>query len=429
MQFKVYKLQGKSLSAAKKLEKLASAAYRADKYDINGKNLAQIQREQSARSAVITGQLLKDAPAVMKAAGLDQPAIVVQNKPGAHPRAYETYPAIYSTVAKNPAYYMYVPVGHDGKHFTPPGGKLLDGKQASAIGNYLFAGGWIDNPPLLYRPDRGAPLPAKYRAPKTKAKNADDDGTRQKIFIASGRSLHVVQDYIAAKARYDKSVKEAFDAVKAAVEGLKDEIAPHLPEGETFYANQSMSEGRSRLDEGLPAIKPQFTISVRRGGKINIMEGGKPVTDVPALKENKYFRITGQKHGDDIIEARTDTPEGMVLHKKLDAVSAVRPSLGAYWQLRNPTAPPVKDEFAKAIGVDNAAPRLESKGGVHYLIYRVGKEGVDHCQPPDAIPVSEAEYLWSKADDEDRERGILPPPPPKALAHLQPVKPAKPAPK
>ena len=65
---------------------------------------------------------------------------------------------------------------------------------------------------------------------------------------------------------------------------------------------------------------------------------------------------------------------------------------------------------------------------MHYLIYLVEQgEEKDHCNPPGAIPVSAAEYLWLKADIADEEKFIRLPDPPQPIGHLRPVK-AEPAP-
>jgi hypothetical protein len=411
MRFKLYKLEGRSLTAAKKLEKLVESAFLAEKMSYSGRNLADIQREAVRFSRTLAERLAREEPAIMKAAGLLKPATVIHTEPGAHPRAYEVYPRIHASPRRARDYYMYVPVDYKGGHFAPPGAKAVTKKQEAAVENLLFAGGWLDNAPLLYRPERGIALPRGYAQPKAKAPE-----TKLKVFIAAGRSLECVKDYAAAAKAHEKAVSGAFDAIDDAFAKLKQENGAA---GENWYLNKSMTNSISRMDEGLPAIKPQYFISVRKGGS------GETVSGHAWLKENKYFRVTGAKHGDDRIEARTDTPEGLALHRKLDAVG-IRPSIASYWQLRNPTAPSVKDEFARALGVDNAVPKLESKGGVHYLIYRVAPAGKDHCLPPDGIPVSEAEYLWAKADAEDVSRGILPPPPPAPLAHLQPLKPVRP---
>jgi hypothetical protein len=408
MRHKIYKLEGKSLIAARKLETLVEAAYAAEKISLSGKNLAEIRLAATNFHRNLAGNLLKQAPTVMRAAGLTKPHIIVRNEPGALPRAYETYPEIHVSPFKSRDYYMFVPVDYKGHTFVPEGAKLLNKKETNAVHDLLFAGGWSDSAPLLYRPDRGTKTPCDYYPPRGKVPE-----TKEKIFIAAGRSLEYVKDFIDHKKRHEKAVNDAFNALDEAYNIVVKESGA----SEKVYVNKSMSNAVSRLDQGLPAIKPVFTASARQAGS------GSPVV-IPELKDNRFFKVTEQKHGDDVIATRTDTPEGSALHKKLDAVG-IRPDIAAYWALKNPTAPKVKDKFAQALGVDYGVPKLESNGGVHYLIYKIGKTGKDHCNPPDSIPVSTAEYLWAKADAEDRARGIYPPPPPAQLAHLEPVKPVR----
>lgn len=99
-----YKLSGKSLDAAKRLEALVGHEFSKLNVSAIGKNGLEIMTERNAFSENFLETLKKTDPALLKATGLADPSVRVNRTPGENPRVYLEYPEIYSTPVRNPDY-------------------------------------------------------------------------------------------------------------------------------------------------------------------------------------------------------------------------------------------------------------------------------------------------------------------------------------
>lgn len=414
---KFYRLSGESLKAAEKLHEIAAAFFSAHKREINGRNLADLQREARDMHQKLFEKVENEAPELLRQLGFYNPAIRVKTgSPDALPRSYETFPSIHIGQSKDgPVYLMASSYDYKGDHFRPLHGRTVNEAQElrfSDFGDMFYNGTPMSESPLLYKPDQGTATPDDFDATKHSALNTyfnAENGLTEKVFIASQRSLHIVSSFRERQKEYEDASSALMDEVKKITEALYDsEYVVGRQGEENLYTNLMMRPPESY---GKPVIELSIS-SHERGG------------DPLVIRDNPYFTISGQKGGNIEIAPNDDTEEGRTLRKKFESVPS-QPNLSSYWQLHNPTAPEVKDIFNQNAAPSKdvyRAPRLEDVGGIYYLIYQVSTDlsKDDHCFPPDAIPVNPAEYHWAKADREDRRMGIKPPPLPDALSYMEP---------
>src|SRR3982750_5055890 len=93
----VYKLEGKSLAAAKELEAFAESYWKAQppvQYPIN---MLDLQIHSQNVYAGMMKKLQDERPDLVEACGLDKPITKVQTGIDASPRAYVSWPETYST--------------------------------------------------------------------------------------------------------------------------------------------------------------------------------------------------------------------------------------------------------------------------------------------------------------------------------------------
>lgn len=392
----VYELQGQSLKHARKLmEEIATAlalpAMRVNK----GQFLAQLKAEKSY---------------ILKGCGLLSPAVRVDEKRFALPRAYEEYPAIYTTDGNNPRFFMYSPVDYKGHHFAPKGGKKLSSQEASIIGSGLFAGGWADNYPLVPMKKKGVKTPADFKPDTGPAilrgpfGIAASDATHTfRHYIAGGQTLDTLNDMKRRTQSYQQSIDKVRAYVKTEVEKQFPEILSGLPAGEELYFNESYRDK-------MAAQAFELDISVRQSGKTDLMKGGQPVE----LRDCDAFKLVAQPYHDYKIVPRTDTPEGLALIRMIHDIP-VKPSPADY--------PALFANFChhysaaeKAAGAKaSVAPRVEDWGALSVLVYEIEDFTETGFCPVGSVYIPAEAYHWLKADRTDREIGIDPPPMPENI--------------
>ncbi|MDE2336741.1 MAG: hypothetical protein KGL10_05460 [Alphaproteobacteria bacterium] len=410
----VYKLAGRSLAAARRLEDELRRELETVPVLKEG-NLKAIGDSWNALYKGLLARLAVEAPEVLELTGLNARAVQVFQGPQTWPRAYAEAPHIFLSPEKNPEYFMYVPVDYKGGHFVPADGILLDEKEERITGDRLFAGGWLGNAPLVTVKKEGVTTPADYAPPsKSALRKAFSYLPNDYVcFIAAGRSLALVADLKARQKEWERRLKHACRAIEAAVELDKPKMLAALPAGEDVrisatYSYYSSGGGRAEL-----------LLSVRREGKKDFWSAGKtvPVPPSPA------FTLEDRSGGEYIVRARTDTPEGRRLAAVIDAIPDT-PGLGDYAALRGNFAVK-KDSIGQALGVNGVVPHVVELAGRTILVYTAApKSGKDGFCPPDAQPFSAFAYEWLRADDGDRNTGVTPPPMPQAVSDALAGKPA-----
>ncbi|MFN3827224.1 MAG: hypothetical protein ACK4NR_06320 [Micavibrio sp.] len=420
----LYELQGESLKAAKQLLIIVGKAVRENKPQDTGL-VSDIQKSWSQFYQNLFGQLNNDHPQILQATGLLSPATTVKQGHDTLPRAYNDYPQIYVSSETKLRFFMYCPIDYKGNHFVPEGGRLLEGQEEQNIGTLLFAGGWLDNAPLFHQEKYGVAVPADYKkAPRGKVTDEFERVRLQNThacYIAAGRSLQIIEEIEGFDQRFSQKCNKALAQIKAAVRKQFPDLLKDIPQGEKLYINSSYGYG------GHHGRGVEFSISVRKSGKVNIMDAGQPVE----IKDSPYFTTT-KNYGEYVIAPRTDTKEG----RKIAAAIAAIPQktfIHDYDELRADFTP-ISDQISQMLGTDQPFPRSHRLEGFPFLVYGSkvrGKNKITFC-PPDAIPVSTKLYEWLKADEADTNMGIALPPRPQSvldeLAKLQARLSALPAP-
>lgn len=198
----IYRLTGKSEETAQWLEKIVEQA--AKDYESKWGDKSQPFLDGLLEKLSIL------APSVYKAAGLDSPAVQISRIKDGHrrARAYKNWPEIYATPTDPPEYYMMSPVDSvTGDHFRPEDGIDLDLAGIARAVKLLFADGWLGNAPLVPRPPEGTVLPKNFSSKESRvSQNLNPFCDRNKTvraFLASGRSLHVVKDFLRWEKEYE----------------------------------------------------------------------------------------------------------------------------------------------------------------------------------------------------------------------------------
>lgn len=405
----VYELSGRALAAAKRLEAELAEELKTVPVKRLG-NLKEIGDSWDALYDGLRARLAAEAPDVLKETGLTSPSTQVFKGVQTLPRAYAEYPQIFLSPEKNPRYFMYAPIDYKGRHFAPQDSKKLDNKQADAVGNLLFAGGWLGNAPLVNTKKQGVATPADYKAPaeSTLRKQFPYMPNDRVCFIARGRSLEAVQDMRARTKAWEKSLKTACRAIEAEVKKDKALILANLPMGEDVRISATYSYSMGGQD------KARLILSIRREGKDNMWNAGKTVPVPP----NPAFDAT-PRHGDECeVSPRRDTPEGIKLAALIDAIPftptlADYPALHANYTVKH-------TQISRALGVGGVVPQVADVEGLTVLLYNAAPADKKKAFcPPDAVPMPAAVYDWLHTDQGDRNMGLTPPPrPPEVTAVL-----------
>lgn len=409
----LFELQGKSLKAAKALTIAVDAAAQKEKPRQLG-NLLDIRNDWMRLYATLHETLRAEQPDVLKSTGLLSPATVVYKERNILPRAYTEYPHIFSSPEKNPRFFMYCPIDYQGHHFSPPGGRLIEGNEIAHTGNLLFAGGWLGNAPIFNIDKSGIPTPADYKPPRLgRAQDEFEQVRRQNTsvcFVAAGRSLQIIKDIAGFDKNFSEHCNKLLELIKVSVSKQFPELLKGLPKGETLYINTSIGSG------GHHGRGAQFNISVRQSGKVNLMAAGQTVR----LQESPYFHATPERGGY-VITARTDTPEGAEIAAAFASIPQ-KTFIQDYLELQANFVP-VSDQISKMLGSDQPFPRSHNLSGLPFLVYGAKvKDKINFC-PPDAIRASTTLYEWLKSDEGDINMGISLPPRPQQitdeLAHIE----------
>ena len=381
----LFELKGKSLQAALDLEKELEKEIARVKPKNTG-NLADIQGSWKNLYVGLLTRLEKENPDLLIATGLHQAAIQIREMPDSYPRAYLEYPQIFLSPEKSPRYFMYAPIDYKGDFFKPQDAlAVTDKKQERAIGELLFAGGWLGNAPLIDMQRQGTALPKEYQALMSDTFSSAAKKSDILCFIAAGRSLAIVHEYEAAKASYDAAVSKMFEDVRVMVESAY----PPGTDKSDVYVNMSYSEHkRDGANSGI-----EISVGSRRAGGNRV-----------PMPENPHYNLSG-----DYIFFRDDTQEGRVLKALCGAVPK-RPDISDYAELRTK---------------NGKSPQLRSLGAYQVLVYSVPEKAHHMIVPPDSYPLPARVVEWLREDENDNRIGIKPPPMPKevanALASLPPL--------
>jgi len=415
----VYKLQGKSLEAAKELEQFAEAYWKAQPPVVYPINMLDLQNRSRAIYAGMMEKLQAERPDLVKSCGLDKPVVRVSGGQYEEwPRAYAAWPEIFSTyTGPKSEYFMYAPVGHDGSVFKPEDALELNEKQAERAGNLLWAGGWQDNAPFAHRPDEGTSVPANFdpkKAPEGYPNYFADADNTVRVFKAGGASLAALEDLKAREQAHSAATTALFDHIKSMAPETMQLRRPDGSSGDivNVYANLSMREAW----QGNP---PEVMISVR------IEHTGEPVH----VADTDGYIVTGPASGGDVrIVPNLATEAGKKFRDLLADPNIARADVRNYPALRYPAAKDdLNGQFQEAAADDyGGLPIRRTFGSDEYLIYRVERKDNDKSLPGPhgAVEVSPQAFLWLEADSTDRSRGITPPPmPPEIAAELDALKP------
>ncbi len=410
-----FELKGKSLDAAKRLVAELERAVQKNQPLQSGR-MDHIQESWAQFYDALTKRLSKEDPALLQATGLSSPVTQVFQGKQTLPRAYLAYPAIFGSPEKEPRYFMYAPVSHDGKYFTPEDAVVLTGKKAAAVDNLLFAGGWLGNAPLVSMRKTGVATPADYDPAQNDRlkKQFDYAGTRSQLcFIAGGESLAAVEDYRRREKEWRASLESVTGFVNALVKQQFPEMLKSLPDGEELRSGASY-----RYGGGLEG-KTEILLSVRREGKDNIWNAGKTVRLLP----NPAFNAIEAHGGEYTLTARDDTPEGRSFKMLLDSIP-LTPALSDYPVLHG-NFDFEQNQIEAALGINGVVPQARDLGGKTILIYNTDDAVQSSFTPKGATPLPTAAFQWLQSDDGDRNTGATPPPMPPEIAVLFPKVPAK----
>lgn len=391
-----YELRGDSLDAAVALDLRLRAFFARHPVAVNGRPLLDIHADVSARYQAALKEIAQDDPDLLRRCGLRAPAVQVETADGAQPRTYETFPAIFRTSAKAPLYLMFCPVDYKGKHFTPADAVVCADADFSStdMGHGIYKKQfWIDEGPVVDGGRRGLPLPADFD-PQT-SDSVKAHGLRPQYCFRAGPGLRYTLDL-------HKRTEELFSRTwRAFTDAAQDWTSKNYP---GHHMGFMMGEDKALEvylgDSGLgphPVLNHADWIVERHVER----DWRNPQTG--AMERVKTGHV--------IARPNPATAEGLKLYELFKAIPKP-PRTHDYPELAIPSAGgpryPVVHHHPQGI----------------YLAYHGFKDTEVVRPPAGAIAVDPAELIWLDRDRYDRSLGIIPPPPPKALAHLYPAPPA-----
>lgn len=399
----LYKLEGVSLSAAKRLEQEIEKELETTS-PLRLGNVSDINKSWCAFYTRLLARLEKEAPEVLEHTGLHAGTTCVREKAQHFPRAYKKFPDIFLSPLNPPDYYMYVPTDYKGRHFVPADARLLDKKEEERVGNLLFAGGWLGNAPLVSTPENGIKTPEDF-IPQTVFEPEEWNQNDLVCFLAKGRSLDIIHDLEARTAVWQKKLDAARAAIKQEVKKTLPQLLASLPPGEEVNINASYSYRSGEV--------PQLTLSIQLRGTQNIFAAGQTIPPLPS----PAFHLVPRGYGEYIVTARTDTPEGVAFAKWVDDIPST-PWLGDCPELFAPFK--IKeDSLTTMLGLNGTVPRTATHAENVFLIYNASAETPrESFCPTDAIPCPAEIYYWLQDDEADRNLGNTPPPMPKEVAEF-----------
>lgn len=396
--FVVYELQGKSLQAVKQLYTLLIQHHKANPVDWQGKNLLDIRNLADAFYTNFFDTVKNKHPQIFATAGMDQKQIQIQDYKGGVPRAYTDRPAIYASTSHPAKIYMYCPVDYKDQHFIPEDAVRQTEAQAEKIGQLLWAGGWSDPVTIIPAKRAGTGLPADFDPAKHGALEtrhlASDDNKPYRFFRAGGQSLALLDALDQAKDNYSKRVSQLFKALDALKTRLFDAGAiKGVQAASEFYFNSSLGTDS--------AGRPVLQISARREGTGQVLN----------IAHNPWFKAHGKTGGEYLVAPETGNPDGLAFKAFFDAIPD-NPEQQAFPKelLSTDKVDPV-DHLDGLFGPLNKPLIRHFPDGI-YLAYRLRADGSGAFIPPGCTEISQAEFLWKDADENDRNMGTTLPPSP-----------------
>ncbi|NBX66154.1 MAG: hypothetical protein EBQ96_04075 [Proteobacteria bacterium] len=386
MMHKVYKLEGSALDAAKRIHmaRITMAKLFGPKI-VLPMTFSEISSLSQKFHAEAYAKMRTEIPELLERTGLATPVIVIKQEAGTLPRAYREYPSIYTNGGENDGIYLYAPIAHDGSWFVPPDSRLLDYKESDAVGNALFAGGWSDPLTIMPLAMEGTELPRGFVPPT----DMGEPRFPARIFLPQGASYNDLNDHLAKRAAWNDHMSRLADAVRdAMLVSAHASFDPSVVGGDGFYVNMSYA---------IQAGAPQITASLRRDDKGgDFMKAGQPLP----LPDSADYVAAPFTHGEYRI-----TPNA---NPTTDFGRTIAALFG--------NVPPFADvaDYPSLATPDGRGPIHHNYGGIDFLYYS-GLTANDPFVPAGAKPVSNATYWWIRNDEEDRNRGIVPPPMPASV--------------
>ena len=361
MLHKVYELDGKSLEAAQELWFLVKTEIQ-DKKPQNFGNFGEI-REAWNKFYQDFIQLLKDQhPETLKATGLDSPSLCINQGVGGMPRCYREFPSIFIAPTKKLMMYMYVPVNYNDIDFVPEDAHLLNDVETKEVGNLLFAGGWLDNSALVDVPREGVAMPFDYKRARQKPLTASFNNDTYD-YLVTGQALAAVKAFQKAKVDYSGNGTRIFDRTAELVELISSKQDNKI----------------SRKSVGMMMCNPQIAEKENYSGI--------ELTGTDDLPANPYFKIRDNK-GRSPVVLRHDTPEGREYAKMFE----------------NRIEPELKD----FLNVEMGWTVLTEYNGQTFVSFREQPSPL-----PNGLKAVSADLMhWIKADAQDINTGVTPPPMP-----------------
>jgi hypothetical protein len=405
-----FELAGESLEAALELEKEIRAELKRVPVQQTG-NLGDIQESWAAFYAGLLKRLETEKPELLELCGLHAGAVQVTEVKDGMPRAYLSFPQIFSSPEKEPRYFMYAPVDHAGHYFEPEGATQVTGAREKQVNDLLFAGGWLGNAPLVTAKREGVALPADYTPPSAVKGPPGAETRGWRCFVAEGESLSAVEDCERRTQEYHAAVERVRGIVEMLAEKEFPELLKKAPPGEELRAQVSYSYG------GALEGKTEIRLSVRLEGKANMWNAGKTVP----LADGPHYALADTGYGEYVVTAKPGTVEGRLLDALMKEIPPT-PSLADYPALLGDFRFKPSDIEA-ALGIDGVVPQARNLGGKKLLVYHTDDAAKSDFCPPGAKPLSTAAFLWLQADEADRNTGVTPPPMPPAIAAALPPPP------
>ncbi|MGZ9097187.1 MAG: hypothetical protein ACXW30_02690 [Micavibrio sp.] len=406
--FVVYELKGKSARAAVIFYNLLESAHKANPIDWQGKNMLEIRKLADEFYTKFLEKIQPSNQKVYATLGLDQQQIQIQGYKDGQPRAYADRPACYLGSETPRKFYMFCPVDYKNQHFVPEGAIRLTEAQAEKIGQQLWAGGWSDPVTVIPSKRVGTALPADFDPAKHIVLDshhlADDANKPYRFFKAGGQTLATLNALDQAKTTYSAKTSQLFKALDSLKTKLFDAGAiKGVATAKDFYFNFSLGTDSA----GRPALQ----ISARREGT------GQPLN----IEHNSWFKAHGKAGGDYFVEPDAGTAEGLALKAFFDAIPNNPDQQAFPPELLNPETVTPVDKLDGMFGPLSKPLIRHFPDGV-YLAYRVNNNST--FVPPGCTEITQAEFLWKEADENDRNMGTTPPPPwPSAGPHAPGRKP------
>lgn len=379
---KIYKLHanGRSYNAA------INASKGAEQLAREFQSVPETAQDYVEMIQQLRENVVEDMTVSFGLAGQTSPVIQIEQDDNAvYPRAYKHLPKVYALppVGESKEYdlYMFCPIGHDGRHFTPEDASLIDNTQETENIKIRKNYGGVS---LLNMLKRATEVPKEYTGAQMKPQ-------KDKYFIMQESTVEKVESCTTKREEYKQNIMELRKKIKNFIEEkLGDKIRQQIG-GDGFYLSGSQSFPER------PNEKPSFSFSLHQSGEIDPRKESQ-IIDFP---ENPYFTTQQEfQGGEHIIIPGEDTEEGVYLKALIDAAP---PSVSLY------NDPDLYPEFMK----ENSAIAISTRtlGAAKILVYTNLGEDNNFC-PPDSVPMSAGTYQWLLQDRLDGENGIIPPPAP-----------------